>query len=103
MGANGEALSQRATGLPATTRITRQAAKATTTTSTAQPVGISKAIKGRPTTMAALNKAGKVNGLQLMLYRVEKGEREERENGEESGESSRSKEITVDLTNNNNQ
>ena len=52
--------------------------------------------------MAALNKAGKANGLQLMLYRVEKGEREERENGEESGESSRSKEITVDLTNNNN-
>jgi len=37
-----------------------------------------------------------------MLYRVEKGEREERENGKESGESSRSKEIIVDLTNNNN-
>ena len=62
-GTNGEALGQRATGPPATTRTTRQAAKATTITSTAQPVGISKATKGRPTTMAALNKAGKANGL----------------------------------------
>jgi len=62
-GANGEALSQRATGPPATTRTTRQAAKATITTSTAQPVGISKATKGRPIIIAALNKAGKANGL----------------------------------------
>jgi len=62
-GANGEAFSQRATGLLAITRIIRQAAKAITTTSTAQPVGISKATKGRPIIIAALNKAGKANGL----------------------------------------
>ena len=62
-GANGEALGQRATGLPAITRTTRQAAKDTTITSIAQLVGISKATKGRPITMVALNKVGKVNGL----------------------------------------
>ena len=62
-GANGEAFSQRATGLLAITRIIRQAAKAITTTSTAQPVGISKATKGRPITIVVLNKAGKANGL----------------------------------------
>ena len=62
-GANGEALGQRVIGLPAITKIIRQAAKATTTTSTAQLVGISKAIKGRPITMVVLNKVGKANGL----------------------------------------
>jgi len=62
-GVNGEALGQRAIGLPAITRITRQAVKATTTTNTAQLVGISKATKGRPITIIVLNKAGKVNSL----------------------------------------
>ena len=62
-GVNGEAFGQRVIGLPAITRTIRQAAKATTITSIAQLVGISKATKGRPITMAALNKVGKVNGL----------------------------------------